>query len=134
MTNELRQVIESRLASIQTQYNIAEISYDLASEDAMYPHIVWTITNVRPNEEGRQDYTLDVHVWDKSQYTAFQIADAVIDLFAYVNAPQSGGLLPTFYESSAFPVDDPDKTINHVVVRLEGQVYDGNKGGFAWQQ
>lgn len=122
MINEARRVIEARLNSIKTAYNIAEISYGLASEDAMYPHIVWDVANIVPRDQGRQDMTLDVHVWAREQFAAFQIADAVIDLFSYANVPQSD-LLPTFYESSAFPVDDPDKTIVHVVARLEGQLY-----------
>jgi len=131
MINETRRVVEARLNSIKTRYNIAEVSYGLASEDAMYPHIVWDITGINPNDQGRQDFTLDVHIWTKDQAQAFDIADAVIDLFAYVNTPQTS-ILPTFYESSAFPVDDPDKTICHVVVRLEGQIYDSD-AAFAWK-
>ena len=133
MINELRQVIESRLNSIKTRFNIAEISYRLASEDAMYPHIVWDYTNIVPQDQGRQDFTIDVHIWAKDQAQAFDIADAVIDLFSYANTPQEV-ILPTFYQSSTFPVDDPDKTIIHVVTRLEGQLYDKSKEVFSWQQ
>ena len=122
MINEARRVIEARLNSIKTTYNIAEISYRLASEDAMYPHIVWDFTTMSPTEQGRRDATFDVHVWSRDQFEAFQIADAVIDLFAYANVPQAD-ILPTFYETSVFPADDPDKSIVHVVARLEGQMY-----------
>lgn len=133
MTNDTRRVIEARLNSIKTQFNLAEISYRLASEDAMYPHLVWEITDINPVELGREDFTIDVHVWTRDQFQAFDIADAVIELFKYWNTPQQG-ILPTFYETATIPVDDPDKTIIHVVARLEGQVYDINAGGNVWQQ
>ncbi len=130
-TNELRRVVESRLNSIKTRYNISEISYRLASPDALYPHIVYDFAAVNPRDQGRYDYTIDVHVWTKDQFTAFAIGDAVADLFSYVNSPQET-ILPTFYETTVFQVEDPDTSICHVVARLEGQNYKKN-GGFQWQ-
>lgn len=134
-TNELRRVVESRLYSIITEQAIAEISYRIGSEDAMFPHIVWDITGIRPTDHGREDYELDVHIYTQGDaFKAYSIADAVIDLFRFTNIPQEDGLLPTFYESSAFSVEDTDKSIVHVVVRLEGHAYDATEGGFEWQQ
>lgn len=134
MINEFREMVQARLSSIQTEFNISAISYRLASEDAMYPHIVWDITTINPREQGREDITLDVHVWARSQFTAYEIAEAVLDLFYYANVPvEEDGIYPTFYETSTFTVDDPDKSIIHVVARLEGQVYDVNREAFTWQ-
>lgn len=133
-TNELRLVVEARLNTIKTEFNISDISYRLASEDAMFPHLVFEIVAVRPTDHGRQDYEVDVHVWTRDSFQAFEIADAVIDLFRFTNLPQEHGLLPTFYESSALTVEDTDKSIVHVVVRLEGHAYDATEGGFEWQQ
>jgi len=130
-TNELRRVIESRLNSIKTQFNISEISYGLATPEAMYPHIVYDLTGITPRDQGRHDYNIDVHVWTKDRFTAFAIGDTVADLFSYVNSPQET-ILPTFYETTVFQVEDPDTSICHVVVRLEGQNYKKN-GGFSWQ-
>ena len=130
-TNELRRVIESRLNSIKTQFNISKISYRQASPDAMYPHITYDLTGANPTEHGRHDYTIDIHVWTKDQFAAFAIGDTVADLFSYVNSPQET-ILPTFYETSVFQVEDQDTSICHVVVRLEGQNYKTN-GGFQWQ-
>ena len=122
MTNDARIVIESRLNSIKTEHNIAEISYRLASEDAMFPHIVWEINGINPTDMGREDYEIDVHIWDRYE-----------NLFSWVNAPQET-ILPTFYETTAFPVDDPDKSIVHIVCRSECQVYAKTSGGTVWQQ
>lgn len=131
MINEMRRVVEARLQSIATEWGITEVSYRLASEDAMYPHVVFDFTTISPRDHGRHDITLDVHIWARSMARAFDIADAVIDLFAYSNLPQDD-VLPTFYETSAFTVEDPDKTIVHVVARLEGQVYETD-ATFAWK-
>ena len=130
MTNELRRVIEARLYTLVETYGITEVSYRLASEDAMYQHIVFDFATIVPREQGRQDYTVDVHIWAREQFAAFRIADAVAALFSYANSPQED-ILPTFYRSSVFPVDDPDKSILHVVVRLDGQTYD-KKEVFQW--
>ena len=132
-TNELRKVIEARLKGIQDDYDITEVSHRLASPDAMFPHLVYDITGIRPMDHGREDYELEVHIWTRSSYAAYEIADAVIGLFRFANMPQDDGLLLTTYESSTLTVEDTDKSIVHVVVRLDGQAYDADEGGFEWQ-
>lgn len=123
MTNDLRALIVSRLESIKTEYGIKEISYRIASDDAMYPHVTYDFTSRIPTDMGREDYVLDIHVWGKDQAQAFEILDTYKDLFAFRNDPQES-ILPTFYETSSGSVDDPDKTIIHLVLRLQGQVYE----------
>ena len=122
MTNYLRALIDTRLNSIKTEYGIAEIGYRLASDQKLYPHVVWDITTTTPADMGREDYLLDFHVWGKAELTVFTIMDAVKDLFMFRNDP-TDNILPTFYEMSAGTVDDPDKTLVHGVVRLQCQVY-----------
>lgn len=133
MTNELRKVVESRLNNLKTTYNIAEIAYRQGQVKEMYPHLVFDVVSCLPTDHGRHDYTIDVHVWTKDQYQAFEIADAVAGIFAYTNLPQEA-ILPTFYESNIVQVEDPDVTICHLVVRMEGQIYMTTGGGEVWQQ
>lgn len=123
MTNYLRALIDTRLNSIKTEYGIAEIGYRLASDQKLYPHVVWDITTTTPADMGREDYLLDFHVWDKAEPTVFTIMDAIKDLFMFRNDP-TANILPTFYEMSAGTVDDPDKTLVHGVVRMQCQVYE----------
>lgn len=123
MTNYLRALIDTRLNSIKTEYGIAEIGYRLASDQKLYPHVVWDITTTTPADMGREDYLLDFHVWGKAESTVFTIMDAIKDLFMFRNDP-TANILPTFYEMSAGTVDDPDKTLIHGVVRLQCQVYE----------
>lgn len=123
-TNSLRKVIETALNSIKSTYGIKEVSYRIASTDAMYPHVVYHITSVTPADMGRLDFLLDIDVWDKNQARAFEILDAIRTMFAFWNVPQDD-ILPTFYDESTGTIDDPDKTIIHLVLRLQGQVYKG---------
>ena len=82
ISNELRLIIQNRLNSIKTEYGIHEISYRTAFDEKMFPHVVYDFSDVAPADMGRLDYTLDVHIWDKNQYTAFQIMDAIRERIA----------------------------------------------------
>lgn len=127
MINDLRLLIERRLNSIKTEYGIAEISYRIASKKQMFPHLVYDFTTITPMDMGREDFTIDIHIWDKNQVRAFEIMDALRNLFAFLNAPddlEDQDILPTFYELSAGDIDDPDKSIIHLVYRLQAQVYE----------
>lgn len=123
MTNDLRILIESRLNSIKTTYGIADIGYRRASDQKVYPHVVWDITTTQPMDMGREDYMLDFHVWGREEAAVFSIMDAIRELFMFKNLPD-GELLPTFYEMSGGTVDDPDRTLIHGVVRVQCQVYE----------
>ena len=123
MTNYLRALIDTRLNSIKTEYGIAEIGYRLASDQKLFPHVVWDITTTTPADMGREDFVLDINIWDKDQTRAFEILDSCRHLFAFRNDPQNT-ILPTFYETSSGQIDDPDKTIIHLVLRLQSQVYE----------
>lgn len=136
MINDLRLLIERRLNSIKTEYGIKEISYRVASDKQLYPHIVYDFTDVSPTDMGREDFTVDVHIWDKDRFRAFEILDALREVFAFLNAPHDldqedligvidpQTILPTFYEMSSGSIDDPDKSIIHIVLRMQVQVYE----------
>ncbi len=123
MINTLRNLIMARLELIKAQYGLKEISYRIASDDQMFPHITYDFTAIVPTDMGREDFVLDINIWDKDQARAFEILDSCRHLFAFRNDPQST-ILPTFYETSSGQIDDPDKTIIHLVLRLQSQVYE----------
>lgn len=126
MTNELRRIIIDRLNDIKTTYGITEIGYKQVQDDALFPHLVVDFTSMTPTDLGREDYLLDVHIWTKDNEQAFDIQDAIRSMFRFWNAPNElvdQIILPTFYEMSAGQIDDPDKTICHLVMRAQCQVY-----------
>ena len=139
MINELRRIVESRLNSIKTEYGLTEISYRIAKRDQMYPHIVFDITDLSPTDMGRTDFLLDLHIWGKDPVVCFNIMDAARDLFAFWNQPGAftdQAILPTFYEMSGGSIEDPDKSIIHLVVRIQGQVYKSGAtdAGILWKE
>lgn len=134
MTNELRRVIIARLNNIKTQYGISEIGYRLVQDEQMFPHLVVDFPSVSPTDMGREDFLMDIHIWSKDNAVAFDIMDAVRDLFSFWNSPQDT-ILPTFYEMSGGQVDDPDKTVIHLVLRCSGQAYktSATDAGIIWR-
>ena len=123
MSNYLRKTVIDRLNDIKTQYGINEISYRVANDENMFPHIVVDFPSITPTDMGREDFLMDIHIWTQDNYEAFEIMDAVRSLFEFYNAPDEN-ILPTFYELSGGQIDDPDKKICHLVLRAQGQVYE----------
>ena len=123
-TNDLRLLVERTLQAIKGQFGLAQnsITYRIASDQTMFPHIVYTISGMTPTDEGREDYTVDFDIWTKDQMLSLEIEDFVVDLFSFRNDPRKN-ILPTFYLVSTGNLEDPDKTLCHSVVRFQVQNY-----------
>lgn len=124
-TNELRAVIQSKLLTLRDDFTSIEanaIAYGIVDPRVTFPHIIFDFPSMDPTDMGREDFTLDVHIWTKDQELAFDLKDAIVDMFSFSNDPQDS-ILPTFYLQSAGDVEDPDKEICHLVVRLQAQNY-----------
>lgn len=122
ITNQLRILVDTHLKALKSACGIKEIGYRRASDQKMYPHVVWEITNIDPVDMGRNDYTLHFDVWGRREVEVFNIMDAIVRDLEFLNEPQ-WGILPTFFNGSSGTVDDPDKTIIHGIVRIDCQVY-----------
>ena len=126
MTNELRKIIMNRLSTLSSSYGITEIGYRQVQDDTMFPHIVVDFTSMTPTDIGRVDFLMDIHIWAKDNLVAFNIMDEIRKKFAFWNAPDNftgQTIYPTFYEMSGGQIEDPDKTLIHLVLRAQGQVY-----------
>lgn len=123
-TRDLRRLIESTLNDLKTEYGIPDngITYRVASDKVMWPHVVFYLESMTPTDMGREDYQLDIDIWAKDQAWALDFTDTIIDLFSFNNAPQET-ILPTFYLVSSGQIEDPDKTIIHMVVRFTVQTF-----------
>ena len=100
------------------------VYYEISSDDGLYPHIVFSCSDVDLEDLNRNDVIIDVDIWDKSS-SALQVeelTDSVESLFNNKNLPQSA-ILPTFYLIDRKSVPDEDKTIRHRLVRIQAQNY-----------
>ena len=119
-TNELRKLIQTKLKTLASK-----VYYEIADSDAMYPHIVFSFKTVNLDDLWRQDYMLDIDVWDKSQNTTTieALCDNIEKLLHMENLPQTG-ILPTFYLVDRKSIPDEDKAIKHRLVRFQIQNYE----------
>jgi hypothetical protein len=118
-TNDLKKLIQTKLKTLTTN-----VYFEQATDNAMYPHIVFSFREINLDDLSRQDYTLNVDVWDKGTNTTAidTLADSVEDLLHTQNLPQTN-VLPTFYKIDRKSIEDPDKSIKHRLVRFQIQNY-----------
>ena len=123
MTNDLKKLIKSEL----NMDRVKEVYYQLADDEALYPHIVFDLhqINLLADDNNRRDYRIVIDVWDKGTSTTVvdDIADAIDKRFNALNAPQDA-ILPTFYIESNYSVLDEDKNIKHRQLKIIAQNYE----------
>ncbi len=123
-TNSLRKLVRSRLMTA-----CQDVYYKRASNDAMYPHIVFSFRNISFNDICRDDLILEIDIWHKRTDSGTEIAeienlaDLVEGLFSFQNLPQED-ILPTFYRNSRIMVEDEDKDIEHRLIQIQIQNYE----------
>ena len=118
-TNDLKELVQTKLKTLTT-----DVYFEQAIDNALYPHIVFSLREVNLNDLHRQDYILEVDVWDKENDTTAvdALADNVEDLLHMQNLPQTN-ILPTFYKIDRKSIVDSDKKIKHRLVRFQIQNY-----------
>lgn len=118
-TNDLKILLKTKLNTIATN-----VFFEQATDNALYPHIVYSFRTIELGDLSRKDYILEVDVWDKGTSTTQvdELADKVEDLLQGQNLPQTN-ILPTFYLMDRKSVLDPDKDIKHRLIRFQIQNY-----------
>ena len=119
-TNELRELITSALKNI-----CENVYFEVADEEALYPHIVYYLRSVDLGELSREDYILEIHLWemDAEATNIEDKADNIVEMFRAENMPQRN-ILPTFYVYDRKAVDDEDKKIRHRVISVQINMYE----------
>lgn len=119
-TNDLKKLILSKLKTVASN-----VYYEIASDDAMYPHIVFNFNNLNLGDLTRQDYMLDIDIWSKGKdtKTVDDMCDTIENLLQAENLPQEH-ILPTFYLVDRKSLPDEDKTIRHRLIRFQIQNYE----------
>ena len=122
--NRLRELIYTKLKTLDTQQSPIDVFYLLADEANMYPHIVFNLSRSAKYDFARDDITLDVDIYTKNdEVKAQDLADAVETMFNNLNDPQTY-LLPTFFVERITSVQDADKSIRHKSVEITIQNYE----------
>ena len=118
-TNDLKILLQTKLKTITTN-----VFFEQATDDALYPHIVFSFRTIDLGDLSRQDYILEIDVWDKGTDTTAidSMADSVEDLLQAENLPQEN-ILPTFYLIDRKAIPDTDKAIKHRLIRFQIQNY-----------
>ena len=118
-TNDLKKLIQTKLKTLTTN-----VFFEQATDNALYPHIVFGFREIDLGDLSRQDYVLEVDVWDKGKSTVQvdELSDKVEDLLQAQNLPQTH-ILPTFYKIDRKSIIDSDKDIKHRLIRFQIQNY-----------
>jgi hypothetical protein len=118
-TNDLKKLIQTKLKTLATN-----VYFEEASDNALYPHIVFTFRTIDLGDLARQDYILEVDIWDKGTSTTQvdELSDKVEDLLQAKNLPQTN-ILPTFYKIDRKSIKDEDKSIKHRLIKFQIQNY-----------
>lgn len=122
-SDELRAVISPLLSDIP---GVKAVFYERATQDHIYPHIVYVFKRPSVPEMNRNDYQIDIDVWDRDAESATvveTICDSIENIFNGANLPNDK-LLPTFWLESRVTVEDGDKTIRHRNIKVSVQFYE----------
>lgn len=119
-TNDLKKLVQTKLKTVT-----ANVYHELADEDALYPHVVFGFRRLDLNDISRQDYVLEINVWDKRSSTTVvdDITDSIENLLQAENLPQDH-VLPTFYLIDRSNIPDEDKLIRHRRIQFQIQNYE----------
>ena len=95
-----------------------------APDDAVSPYKTFSLKSV-VFTDARDDLELCVDVWGVGcgPKVVEELADQIEKLFDNVNLPRDT-ILPTFFREGRTPVEDPDKTIEHIQLRFLVQLYE----------
>lgn len=121
-TNDLKKLVQTQLKTVQKDI---KVYHEVADDTAVYPHLVFQFRRIDLNDLSRQDYVLQVDVWDRnnSTQTVDNLADSVENLLQGKNLPQTN-ILPTFYLIDRKTVEDEDKMIRHRQIQFQVQNYE----------
>lgn len=117
-SNEIRGLTQSLLEQVN-----GRVYYGKADEDVLYPHIVHRIERVDMIAEHRDDISVEVNVWSKSEREVNDLADSVEAALKGQNLPQEN-ILPTYYLESRVNVEDEDKDLHHILLNFNVQNYE----------
>lgn len=118
-TIELRKVVTKLLKEANNQ-----VYYESATDEAIYPYIVYNFDTVNLNNYPRNDIFLTIDVWDQGDTSTMveTLADNIEEALNMENKP-SDKVLPTFYLEDRRSIADEDETIRRRQLKFTIQNY-----------
>lgn len=118
-TADLRELVTEKLNTIR-----GASYYRKAPDDANFPYKTFDLSRMDAGNSHRDDIDLCVDIWDRciDPKSVDEIADKIEELFDVVNIPRDT-ILPTFFRTSRYPVEDQDKNIQHTQLHFLVELY-----------
>ena len=121
-TNDLKELVQTKLKTLTPN-----VYHEIANEKKLYPHIVFTFRRIDLQDLSRQDYILEVDVWDFNENDTTEVVDDLTDsvenLLQGENLPQEN-VLRTFYLIDRRNILVENKHIKHRQVQFQIQNYE----------
>lgn len=116
MTKDLRQLVKELLDQAD-----GATFYRTASVTAAYPYKVFSFGKTRYSDS--RDVEICIDLYDRGGGDRLgEIADEIERIFDDLNAPQDG-ILPTFFLDDRYPVEEKDKELEHIQMRIQTNLY-----------
>lgn len=103
---------------------VASVHHRTASNTASYPYATYEVNYSFPDSNliGAE---LIVDLWDRfDNWKRIEgIADEIENAFNCANIPVEN-IFPTFFRESRVPIEDPDKSLQHIQIRFYVHIYE----------
>lgn len=118
-TAALRKLIQAQLSLTP-----GSVYHRRAPQSARYPYKVYSLRGVS-FMDARDDFILDIDIWNNAedQTVAEDIADQIEHQLDRANLPQDA-IFPTFFRDARQNLDDPDKSLQHIELTFQVQLYE----------
>lgn len=119
-TSDLRRLVNALVKPI-----IPCVYYRRASSSAQFPYAVFTFDRINIDDLHLDVFDLRFDLWDSAESITRldDIADTIEKLLHMRNDPQPG-ILPTFFRSDRFYVEESDKKNQHLELHFDVRLYE----------
>lgn len=100
------------------------VHYRTASKSSDYPYATYEVGYDFP-DGNLVNSELTVDLWDRSgDWKRIEgVADEIENTFNCANLP-TGKIFPTFFRESRIPIEDPDKSLQHIQIHFSVHLYE----------